>query len=81
MKYIRKLMNSLSMGAIGRFTVAEVLSFVLSLTLVLCWVLTGHWLLMDGIFFSFHSVTTTFVDISVCSAIQFCYQLNIQENG
>lgn len=32
----------------GRFTVAELVSFSLSVTIVCIWVLTGHWLLMDA---------------------------------
>lgn len=38
----------ISFGCCGRFTAAELLSFSLSVMLVLIWVLTGHWLLMDG---------------------------------
>lgn len=38
----------ISFGCCGRFTLAELLSFSLSVMLVLIWVLTGHWLLMDG---------------------------------
>ncbi|KAB1255269.1 Signal peptide peptidase-like 3 [Camelus dromedarius] len=40
--------NKISFGCCGRFTAAELLSFSLSVMLVLIWVLTGHWLLMDG---------------------------------
>uniref|UniRef100_A0A8C7FRI6 Signal peptide peptidase 3 n=2 Tax=Oncorhynchus kisutch TaxID=8019 RepID=A0A8C7FRI6_ONCKI len=40
--------NKISFGCCGRFTLAELLSFSLSVMLVLIWVLTGHWLLMDG---------------------------------
>lgn len=40
--------NRISFGCCGRFTLAELLSFSLSVLLVLIWVLTGHWLLMDG---------------------------------
>lgn len=32
----------------GRFTVAELVSFSLSVTIVCIWILTGHWLLMDA---------------------------------
>uniref|UniRef100_UPI00346492D8 signal peptide peptidase like 3 isoform 3 n=1 Tax=Rattus norvegicus TaxID=10116 RepID=UPI00346492D8 len=39
--------NKISFGCCGRFTAAELLSFSLSVMLVLIWVLTGHWLLMD----------------------------------
>lgn len=38
----------ISFGCCGRFTLAELLSFAFSLLLVFIWVLTGHWLLMDG---------------------------------
>ncbi|KAJ1093407.1 hypothetical protein NDU88_006508 [Pleurodeles waltl] len=41
--------NKISFGCCGRFTVAELLSFSLSVMLVLIWVLTGHWLLMDAL--------------------------------
>uniref|UniRef100_UPI00358F93E0 signal peptide peptidase-like 3 isoform X2 n=1 Tax=Myxine glutinosa TaxID=7769 RepID=UPI00358F93E0 len=39
----------ISFGCCGRFTMAELLSFSLSIALVLIWVLTGHWLLMDAL--------------------------------
>jgi len=32
----------------GRFSLAEIVSFTLSVTIVFIWVLTGHWLLMDA---------------------------------
>ena len=38
----------ISFGVCGRFTVAEIISFCLSFVIVCVWVLTGHWLLMDG---------------------------------
>ncbi|XP_061417992.1 signal peptide peptidase-like 3 isoform X1 [Lethenteron reissneri] len=41
--------NKISFGCCGRFTTAELLSFSLSIALVLIWVLTGHWLLMDAL--------------------------------
>ncbi|XP_061911093.1 signal peptide peptidase-like 3 isoform X1 [Entelurus aequoreus] len=41
--------NKISFGCCGRFTLAELLSFSLSVLLVLIWVLTGHWLLMDAL--------------------------------
>jgi len=40
--------NKISFGFCGRFTGAELLSFSLSVTIVCVWILTGHWLLMDG---------------------------------
>lgn len=42
----------ISFGVCGRFTGAELLSFSLALFIVCIWVLTGHWLLMDGSYFS-----------------------------
>ncbi|XP_073079581.1 signal peptide peptidase-like 3 isoform X1 [Manis javanica] len=41
--------SRISFGCCGRFTAAELLSFSLSVMLVLIWVLTGHWLLMDAL--------------------------------
>lgn len=38
----------ISFGVCGRFTVAELVSFSLSATIVCIWILTGHWLLMDA---------------------------------
>ena len=38
----------ISFGCCGRFTPAEIVSFCLSFLIVCVWVLTGHWLLMDG---------------------------------
>ncbi|RWS08850.1 signal peptide peptidase-like 3 [Dinothrombium tinctorium] len=40
--------KKVSFGMCGRFTVAEIVSFSLSVTIVCIWVLTGHWLLMDA---------------------------------
>lgn len=40
--------SRISFGICGRFTGAELLSFSLALFIVCIWVLTGHWLLMDG---------------------------------
>ena len=37
-----------SFGCCGRFTPAELLSISLAILFVSIWVLTGHWLLMDG---------------------------------
>ena len=42
------LSHRISFGLCGRFTGAELLSFSLALTIVCVWILTGHWLLMDG---------------------------------
>eukprot|EP00112_Aurelia_sp_Birch-Aquarium-sp1_P012435 Seg2615.2 transcript_id=Seg2615.2/GoldUCD/mRNA.D3Y31 product="Signal peptide peptidase-like 3" protein_id=Seg2615.2/GoldUCD/D3Y31 len=38
-----------SLGVCGRFTSAEVMSVVTSSFIVLMWILTGHWLLMDAL--------------------------------
>ena len=43
------MISRISFGFCGRFTGAELLSFSLALLIVCVWVLTGHWLLMDGI--------------------------------
>lgn len=40
--------NRISFGVCGRFTPAELFSFTLAVSIVCIWVLTGHWLLMDG---------------------------------
>ncbi|CAG2164294.1 unnamed protein product [Oppiella nova] len=40
--------KKISFGICGRFTVAELVSFSLSVTIVCIWILTGHWLLMDA---------------------------------
>lgn len=45
---ISSLFCRLSFGLCGRYTAAELLAFFLSFGLVCLWVLTGHWLLMDG---------------------------------
>ena len=39
----------LSLGPLGRFTSAELLSFTAAFGLVCLWILTGHWLLMDAL--------------------------------
>ncbi|XP_033102310.1 signal peptide peptidase-like 3 [Anneissia japonica] len=41
--------TKISFGCCGRFTSAELMSFCLSLLLVMLWVMTGHWLLMDAL--------------------------------
>ena len=38
----------ISFGACGRFTQAELLALIISLLLVVVWMITGHWILMDG---------------------------------
>lgn len=45
--------NKISFGVCGRFTGAELFSFSLAVFIVCIWVLTGHWLLMDGKFTQF----------------------------
>ncbi|XP_065054668.1 signal peptide peptidase-like 3 [Rhopilema esculentum] len=39
----------ISFGICGRFTSAEVMSLIASAVIVLMWILTGHWLLMDAL--------------------------------
>lgn len=48
--------NRISFGVCGRFSAAELFSFSLSLSIVCIWVLTGHWLLMDGEFWQQYSI-------------------------
>lgn len=50
--------NRISFGMCGRYTSAELLSFSLALSIVCVWVLTGHWLLMDGMY-CIHYLHTT----------------------
>lgn len=38
----------ISFGVCGRFSAAELFSFSMAVSIVCIWVLTGHWLLMDG---------------------------------
>lgn len=40
--------SRMSFGFCGRFNAAELFSFTLAVSIVCIWVLTGHWLLMDG---------------------------------
>lgn len=40
--------SRISFGLCGRFSAAELFSFSLAVSIVCIWVLTGHWLLMDG---------------------------------
>merc|ERR1712088_985163 len=40
--------NKISLGGCGRFTIAEFVSFGISLLIVFVWVITGRWLLMDA---------------------------------
>jgi len=39
--------GKISLGVCGRFTLAELVSFLISVGVVCVWVLTGHWALMD----------------------------------
>jgi hypothetical protein len=39
----------ISIGTCGRFTQAELLALFCSLFLVMVWMITGHWILMDGL--------------------------------
>lgn len=47
-------MCRISFGCCGRFTPAEIVSFAVAFLFVCIWVLTGHWLLMDGEFLLKH---------------------------
>ena len=38
----------ISFGICGRYTLSELVAFSLSILLVLIWIVTGHWLFMDG---------------------------------
>lgn len=40
--------SRVSCGCCGRYSAAELAAFGLSLAIVTVWILTGHWLLMDG---------------------------------
>ena len=42
------VLNRVSFGYCGRYTPADVLAVILSFCIVCVWVMTGHWLLMDG---------------------------------
>ena len=39
--------GKISLGVCGRFTLAELVSVLVSVGVVCIWVLTGHWALMD----------------------------------
>lgn len=41
--------NKISFGCCGRFTPSEIMSFSVSLFIVVFWILTGHWILMDAL--------------------------------
>jgi hypothetical protein len=38
----------ISFGICGRYPLSEIVAFALSVGLVLIWIVTGHWLFMDG---------------------------------
>jgi len=38
----------ISFGIFGRYTLSEIVAFSLSIALVVIWIITGHWLFMDG---------------------------------
>ena len=46
--YVVFFVDRISFGMCGRFTAAEIMAFCLSFMIVCVWILTGHWLLMDG---------------------------------
>ncbi|CAF1147061.1 unnamed protein product [Rotaria sp. Silwood1] len=41
--------TKISFGIVGRYTLSEIVAFILSISLVFIWIITGHWLLMDVI--------------------------------
>ncbi|KXJ27821.1 signal peptide peptidase-like 3 [Exaiptasia diaphana] len=41
--------NKISLGCCGRFTCAELMSLFFSAMLVMVWIVTGHWVLMDAL--------------------------------
>ncbi|XP_031557659.1 signal peptide peptidase-like 3 [Actinia tenebrosa] len=41
--------HKVSLGFCGRFTFAELMSLLFSALLVMVWILTGHWILMDAL--------------------------------
>ena len=40
--------HRISFGCCGRYSPADVLAVILSFCIVCVWIMTGHWLLMDG---------------------------------
>ena len=46
--YVGVLVFRISFGCCGRYSPADVLAVILSFCIVCVWVMTGHWLLMDG---------------------------------
>lgn len=57
--------NRISFGFCGRFTAAELFSFSLAVSIVCVWVLTGHWLLMDGMNRNSNILHNFFLNISI----------------
>jgi signal peptide peptidase-like protein 3 len=45
---INFILFRISFGIVGRYTLSEIVAFSLSIMLVLIWIITGHWLFMDG---------------------------------
>lgn len=41
--------TKISLGFFGRYTLAEIVAFSISISIVLIWIITGHWLFMDVI--------------------------------
>lgn len=58
-----QLHNRLNLGFCGRFTPAEAMSLVCSAALVMVWIVTGHWVLMDGMFTQYSYLTKTTMQI------------------
>ncbi|XP_028418490.1 signal peptide peptidase-like 3 [Dendronephthya gigantea] len=58
----------ISFGSCGRFTQAELLSLFCSLSLVMVWMMTGHWILMDalamGVHINEHITTSKFESVN-----------------
>jgi len=51
--YYFQLHHRINLGFCGRFTPAEAMSLVCSAALVMVWIVTGHWVLMDGMFMQY----------------------------
>lgn len=58
-----QLHDRLNLGFCGRFTPAEAMSLVCSAALVMVWIVTGHWVLMDGMFTQYSYLTKTTMQI------------------
>lgn len=63
-----------SCGCCGRYSAAELAAFGLSLAIVTVWILTGHWLLMDGEFYLLNKNQILFT--TLLAALVECYAMN-----